>query len=293
MLEELNTCPLCDSGHFNNYLTCKDYTVSGEEFNLVTCTNCSFTFTNPRPKADELHQYYQSQDYISHSNKSNSPVNFIYKIARNFTLKKKVALINSLNAKGRMLDIGCGTGHFIAACQHDGWSINGVEPDENARKIARDKTSIHISNDLKNVEGTDFDIITLWHVLEHVPNLNDFMHLLVSKLKTTGKLIVAVPNYKSHDAQYYQQYWAAYDVPRHLYHFDQDSMGKLANQYKLKIDKILPMSLDAYYVSLLSEGYKGSGLLKFIKAPIRGFISNQKAKKNNYNYSSLIYILSK
>ncbi|MTI26858.1 class I SAM-dependent methyltransferase, partial [Fulvivirga kasyanovii] len=220
MLETLNTCPLCDSGHFNNYLTCKDYTVSGEEFNLVTCTNCSFTFTNPRPKAEDLSQYYQSQDYISHSNKSNSPVNIIYKIARNFTLKKKVALINSLNKKGSMLDIGCGTGHFISACKEDGWAINGVEPDENARKMATDKTAINISADIKDVEQTEFDVITMWHVLEHIPNLNDFMQILAHKLKETGKLIVAVPNYKSHDAQYYKQYWAAYDVPRHLYHFD-------------------------------------------------------------------------
>ncbi|GAA0891985.1 class I SAM-dependent methyltransferase [Fulvivirga kasyanovii] len=293
MLETLNTCPLCDSGHFNNYLTCKDYTVSGEEFNLVTCTNCSFTFTNPRPKAEDLSQYYQSQDYISHSNKSNSPVNIIYKIARNFTLKKKVALINSLNKKGSMLDIGCGTGHFISACKEDGWAINGVEPDENARKMATDKTAINISADIKDVEQTEFDVITMWHVLEHIPNLNDFMQILAHKLKETGKLIVAVPNYKSHDAQYYKQYWAAYDVPRHLYHFDQESLGRLATKYQLKINKILPMTLDAYYVSLLSEAYKGAGILKFFKAPIRGFISNQKAKNNNFNYSSLIYILSK
>ncbi|MBL6446085.1 class I SAM-dependent methyltransferase [Fulvivirga sp. 29W222] len=293
MFEKLTNCPLCNSGRFNNYLRCKDYTVSGKDFNLVACAECKFIYTNPRPRPQDLHLYYESKDYISHSNESNSPINFIYKLARNFTLKRKVKLVNSLSQKGTILDIGCGTGHFITACQQDGWSIKGVEPDSKARTIAAQKTGIDIVDDISNINETQYDLISMWHVLEHIPNLNEFFQQLLCKVKKDGKLIIAVPNYKSHDAQHYKKYWAAYDVPRHLYHFDQTAMTQLADKYQLKVNKILPMSLDAYYVSLLSESYKGTGILKYIKAPYRGFISNMKAKSNNLNYSSLIYILTK
>lgn len=293
MLEDLKTCPLCNSGHFNNYLTCKDHTVSKKTFDLVRCNNCNFIFTNPRPKAEDLYKYYQSQDYVSHSNKSNNPVNFIYKIARNFTLKRKVRLINSISKKGKILDVGCGTGHFINACQQNGWAITGVEPDKQARKVASDKTGQTIADDLSKIDENNFDVISMWHVLEHVSDLNQYMRMLVERLKENGKLIVAVPNHKSNDAIYYKADWAAYDVPRHLYHFDQNTMNQLANKYGLKVAKTLPMKLDSYYVSLLSETYQGSGLVKYIKAIYRGFVSNIKAKQNQNNYSSLIYIISK
>lgn len=293
MLEKVDICPLCSSGHFNEYLVCKDYTVSKEDFTITQCDQCKLLLTSPRPTADTLSNYYQSEDYISHQNKSTNPINFIYKLARYFTIKSKVNLLNRFANKGNVLDIGCGTGHFLKACKSNGWSIAGVEPDPTAREIASAQTGMAVKNDLHLIENNTFDAITLWHVLEHVADLNLYIEKLYTLLDKNGIMIVAVPNYRSYDAQYYQKYWAAYDVPRHLYHFDQDTMKQLMHNHQLKVKEVVPMKLDAFYVSLLSEGYKQRGAMKYPLSIINGWKSNRYAKKNNKNYSSLIYIITK
>lgn len=294
MFEKLENCPLCNSGHFSNYLICKDYSVSKEEFAIVKCEECNFVFTNPRPHPDVLDKYYQSDDYISHQNKGNSIINILYQIARSFTLNKKVKLINKHSPKkGRLLDLGCGTGHFLSAAQKAGWEVTGVEPSALARKQAIDK-NLEVVKELTNV-STDqhFDIITLWHVLEHLPDLNESISILYKLLNKKGTLIVAVPNYQSYDAQKFGKFWAGYDVPRHLYHFSHDTMKALMKKHKFKIKSILPMKLDAFYVSLLSNKYKYHGNSKFVNSFITGLKSNTYASKHDNNYSSNIFIISK
>ena len=293
MLETLTNCPLCYSGQFSNYLTCTDYTVSQQKFDIVACEQCNFKFTNPRPDAAHIGEYYQSQDYVSHANKGNSLINIIYKIARSFTLNGKIQLINSVADKGHLLDIGCGTGHFLAAAKKDGWQITGVEPDDQARAIAQKEAAQNIHQELPDKLPQKYDVVTMWHVLEHIPDLNSFIKKLLGHIHDTSTLVIAVPNYKSYDAQHYKEEWAAYDVPRHLYHFDQNTMSALMGKYGLKVDQVLPMKLDSYYVSLLSEKYKQSGLLQYFKAPWYGLKSNLSATKNFNNYSSLIYIVRK
>lgn len=293
MLETLEKCPLCEtSGHFSKFITTKDFTVSKEDFSLVSCDNCSFVFTNPRPQNNELSQYYASANYISHSNKSTNLINGLYKVARKFTLRKKIKLINTLSKKGKLLDVGCGTGHFLKASKANGWVIFGAEPDPQARKIAAAQTDTTIAAELAQLKETNFDVITLWHVLEHIPDVNNLMRLLKDKLNKNGKLIIAVPNYKSYDAQYYKKYWAAYDVPRHLYHFEQATMKDLAAKHSLSVAQILPMKLDSFYVSLLSESYKGKGPERYINFLLNGCKSNRYANNNTNNYSSLIYIIT-
>ncbi|ELR70668.1 SAM-dependent methyltransferase [Fulvivirga imtechensis AK7] len=292
MLEKVDNCPLCNGGHFNDYIVCEDFTVSHEKFTITQCDQCHLLLTNPRPTAETISSYYQSENYISHQNKSTNPINLIYKIARHFTIKSKIRLLKRLTTTGKVLDVGCGTGHFLKACQKEGWQAMGVEPDPTARAIASDKTGIQITNTLFKLETT-FDIITLWHVLEHVSDLTSYLTKLYDLLDNNGTIIVAVPNYRSFDAQHYKEYWAGYDVPRHLYHFDQDAMLRLMAKHQLKVREIVPMKLDAYYVSMLSEGYKRPGLKKYVNSFITGWKSNIYAKKNNKNYSSLIYIITK
>ncbi|UII22340.1 class I SAM-dependent methyltransferase [Fulvivirga ligni] len=293
MLETLSQCPICEGTTFTDQFTCKDYTVSKEKFTVVRCNSCKFLFTNPRPAEQNLGEYYQSEDYISHSNQSNNPINFIYKIARQYTLKGKLKLVNTLQPnKGYILDIGCGTGHFLETCEADGWKTTGVEPDETARKYSINKVE-HLYESIDQVPDETFNVISMWHVLEHIPNLNGFMKHIQRLLKSNGCFIVAVPNHESMDAQMYKEQWAAYDVPRHLYHFDQQSMQSLMAKYGMKIDAVKPMKLDSFYVSLLSETYKGSGVTKYAKSLINGLKSNSYAKKNKNNYSSLIYIITK
>ncbi|MET2986445.1 class I SAM-dependent methyltransferase [Aureibaculum conchae] len=275
------------------YISCKDYTVSREAFSILIDKKSELLLTSPRPNDSDLGNYYESEEYISHSDTKKSLIDKMYHWVRNYTIKKKVKLINSFNSEEKtILDIGAGTGDFLAACATNGWKITGIEPNENARALANSKilnSKFQIHNDLEELNSETFDIITMWHVLEHVPDLNDYVKKLKSLLKPNGTLIVAVPNFKSYDANYYQEFWAAYDVPRHLWHFSRKSISELFAQENMKVEKILPMKFDAYYVSLLSEKYK-TGKSNMLKAFWVGLKSNIKAKSSK-EYSSHIYII--
>lgn len=293
MFEKIEACPVCKSDKITNHIICKDHMITDESFFITQCSNCSFLFTNPRPNSENISKYYQSEEYISHSNKANNLINFIYKITRHFTISQKLRLINTVSKKKSLLDFGCGTGEFINKCKKKGWNINGVEPDTFAREKAKSLTNSDIlSNidDLKQIK--QISLITLWHVLEHIPELNHTLAKLKSKLTKNGKILIAVPNYESYDAKHYKEYWAAYDVPRHLYHFSVKTMTLLLKNHGLKIYKIIPMKLDSFYVSLLSEKYK-NGKSNYLTSIINGYTSNIHAAKNKNNYSSLIYIAGK
>ncbi len=274
------------------YLELKDYSVSGEDFQLLYNEGLEMLETFPQPKTEKLSEYYKSEDYISHTDTKRNLLEKVYHIVRSISLKKKLRLINSFNSESKtLLDIGCGTGDFLDTAQKDNWNVTGIEPNENARQIANSKTinAVFEIEHLEQLEEHSFDVITLWHVLEHLPNLEMHITLLKKLLKPNGTLIIAVPNYKSFDAEYYKQFWAAYDVPRHLWHFSKTSIEKLFRKEDFKLADTLPMIFDAYYVSLLSEKYK-SGFMNPIKGFWIGIRSNLKAKRSK-EYSSHIYIL--
>lgn len=294
MYEKLSECPVCSASNLKNHKVVKDYSVSQESFNIMVCENCNFQFTNPRPNQEEIGKYYKSEDYISHSDKSNTPINFLYKLARKYALSSKKKLINSItkNKKGRILDYGCGTGYFLKTMKDNGWKTYGIEPNDDARKIASSKSKVEENIEDLKLKNKKFDVITLWHVLEHIHNLNETMKVLKTILKEKGKIVIAVPNIESYEQSVFEEQWAAYDVPRHLYHFSQDTMNTLILKHGLKIKKIHPMKLDSYYISLLSNKYKFDKN-KFIQSIITGYKSNIYAIKNENNYSSLIYIIKK
>jgi 2-polyprenyl-3-methyl-5-hydroxy-6-metoxy-1,4-benzoquinol methylase len=287
----LSECPVCSEVDFSKVLEVKDQLVSRETFHIVECSNCKLRFTNPRPPAEELGNYYQSEDYISHSNEANNLVDRLYKIARYFTLRSKANLIRGGEQPGRLLDIGCGTGHFIQHCSTVGWRCKGVEPDQKARDIATKESGSTVYASLEEVGENTFDRITLWHVLEHLPDLEDSMTRIKQLLKDDGKLFIAVPNYLAHEEKVFKEFWAAYDVPRHLYHFSPNAMHALMKNYGLKIDKTYPMRLDSFYISLLSNKHKNKRS-NMLNSFITGLLSNIYAIKTG-NYSSLIYKISK
>lgn len=292
MYEKLENCPSCAHPKFNNYLICKDYSVSGESFALVKCANCELVFTNPRPSKKELSKYYSSDQYISHTNKSNTLVNLIYKIIRHFTLWRKVKLIKKYSRTGTILDYGCGTGHFLQSCKSAGFATTGVEPDMNARNQAKQRTGTSVIENVEDIPKTEkFDVITAWHVIEHVSDLRETLKHLRKHLTKDGCMIIAVPNVLSLDAAHYKEYWAAYDVPRHLYHFSPQAFKKLIKRAKLKLVDTRPMKFDAFYVSMLSEKYQ-HGRNNYWRAFLCGLKSNKSAVATG-NYSSLIYILTK
>ncbi|MFY0688322.1 MAG: class I SAM-dependent methyltransferase [Cyclobacteriaceae bacterium] len=291
MYEKINNCPTCNHIKFNNYKIVKDHSISGESFALVQCDNCGLIITNPRPDKSHIGKFYESENYISHSNSSNGLVSILYKAVRSYTLNSKIRLIKKYNPNPKLLDYGCGTGHFLNKCQSINWDVNGIEPNPNANDHASSNTGLNISSDLSQLPNNDsFDIITAWHVLEHVHDLNDTFSNLKKALTTSGHMFVALPNYKSADAQHYDSQWAGYDVPRHLYHFSQRTISTFIKKHKMTIVDTVPMPFDAYYVSLLSEKYKGKSDL--FEAFSQGYDSNKKAKLST-DYSSLIYVIKK
>lgn len=290
MFEKLEACPSCGHPKLTNHLICADHSISGESFALVKCEKCTLVFTNPRPDQDGIAKYYESDAYISHANKSKSLVDLAYKSARYITLRKKHKLLSSIATGKRLLDYGCGTGHFLKFMSDKNWEIKGVEPNELARKQAVSKTNDQVHQSIDSIR-LEFDIITAWHVIEHVHELEDTFKKLRKRLSEKGHLIIALPNFQSYDAEYYDDFWAGYDVPRHLYHFSQESFYTLALKRKLKIKEVIPMKFDSYYVSLLSENYK-HGKSRYFSAIRTGYQSNKKAKRTG-EYSSLIYVMTK
>jgi 2-polyprenyl-3-methyl-5-hydroxy-6-metoxy-1,4-benzoquinol methylase len=291
-LTQLENCPVCNHHQFDFWRKAIDHNVSGDEFQIVKCRSCGFRFTNPRPTEETIGKYYKSENYISHSGTKKGVINKLYHLIRTRSIVKKERLITSLAAQKTVLDVGCGTADFLAHCHKKGWSVTGVEPDEPARNLAytNHKLKIHDLKDLTKLPEASFDVITMWHVLEHVYHLNKDIEHLKNLLRPGGHLVIAVPNCSSHDADYYKEDWAALDLPIHLYHFTPNDIKQLSTNLGLQLVQILPMKYDAYYISMLSEKYRGGTILKGFW---RGFISNMKAKNSKNTFSSQIYVLKK
>ncbi|MEY4051441.1 MAG: class I SAM-dependent methyltransferase [Chitinophagia bacterium] len=295
--KKFSPCPICNKDDISNLLHTKDYSLTGEDFQIIQCANCNLEYTDPAPSKQDIAPYYNFPSYISHTDTKEGFVNQIYHKVRNHTLTQKTNWVQSLftGHKGHLLEIGAGTGAFAHSMLKKGWKVTALEPDVASRQKALENYDINLLpiEELFQLEPSKFEVITLWHVLEHVHDLNLYMRTFHSLLKSNGRLIIAVPNYTSYDAGFYKKYWAAYDVPRHLYHFSPLSMYHLAKKHKMSIVQKLPMWFDSFYVSLLSEKYKKSGIIGMIRAFFVGCISNLKALRNLDKGSSMIYEIKK
>ncbi len=288
-------CPACHSKDISNVLTASDYLVSHESFDIMECNDCTLRFTFPIPDANEIYKYYQSEDYISHTGVGNNIINKIYNIIKYFTLrsKRRIVQLYSVQKTGSILDIGCGTGEFIKTMQQAGWKVSGVENNESARKLAEVNCSSSIMNQNEFFKSNQkYDVITLWHSLEHLLDLQKYLDNISASLNAKGLLIIAVPNYKSYDAEYYKQDWAAYDVPRHLYHFSFEAMIKLLEKFKFQLIKSKQLPFDPFYISLLSET-KVKKKYNIIKALWIGWKSYWQGRKDAETGSSILYIFKK
>ena len=278
--------------HFSTdhvFIRVQDYSVSGESFDLLLDEELQLLKTHPQPSLENLPKYYESDDYISHTDGSRSLFEKVYQLIKRKAIRDKVKLITQRHPqKGQLLDIGAGTGDFLLEAKNQNWKITGIEPNDKAKTIALSK-GVSFTESLEALENHSFDVITMWHVLEHVPDLKKQIQELKRLLKPNGTIIIAVPNYKSFDAQHYGKFWAAYDVPRHLWHFSKTSIAKLFEREGMQLVKVLPMIFDSFYVSLLSEKYK-TGKMNFVNGFFIGLRSNLKAKQN-FEFSSHIYVL--
>ena len=243
----------------------RDAAVSGEAFQLADCAACGLRYTHHAPCETAIGKYYQSADYISHQDEGKDVIGKLYMLARRFTLQQKRKRIEKMTGKtsGSLLDIGAGMGSFLHTMQQSGWKVTGLEPAAAARKVALDRYQLQLKDttELFNLPEQSFDVITMWHVLEHVHDLHGYLSQIRKLLKPDGKLVIAVPNVESHDAIYYGTNWAAYDVPRHLYHFSAASMKHLLQRNGLSVLYTQPMWLDAFYISIMSERYRGAILI--------------------------------
>jgi SAM-dependent methyltransferase len=290
----LPPCPCCGSGSWTNAGQVKDWSISGEWFDLKECPDCHLKMTFPQPGEMELGRYYASDTYISHSDTKSGFINRLYHAARKYMLKKKLRWVRQASTleKGSLLDVGAGTGHFAHFMKESGWQVTALEPDSTARKVALDKLGLVVRplEDLASQPIQSFDVITLWHVLEHVRDLDGYMSCFHSLLKSGGVLIIAVPNHMSKDAKKYGAKWAAYDVPRHLWHFSPLAMEKLMTKHKFSLTEKMAMPLDAFYVSMLSEKYNGNNTF----GPVAGFMSGLNTMlaelKSVEEASSVIYV---
>lgn len=287
-MKEISICPVCSNTQLKPKLEVKDHFGTQETFSLLSCEKCQTLLTSPVPDENEIVKYYKSNSYVSHGDSVNPIFDKAYQYIQSRNLTYKNQLINKYTLGNDLLDYGCGTGTFLKFMQNKGWNVQGVEPDKIARQLAISK-GLRI-NFLEDIQ-TRFDCITLFHVLEHVHQLDETLAQLINRLNKNGILLLALPNHKSDDAKHYQEYWAGYDVPRHLYHFSQKSIFALSKKFGLNIVATHPMNYDSYYVSLLSEKYKAT-TNQIIKAAKQGFISNRRAKTTK-EYSSLIYVISK
>lgn len=286
-----NKCPWCNSENNSQFLKLKDYFLTQEEFEILECDNCKLLFTSPCPTPEIIGKYYKSEDYLSHNEEKKGIVPMIYNRVKKINIKNKFNIaIGNQQPTINILDIGCGVGDFLHYAKTKGCKVTGIEPNEEARKIAERKLNSQIlsPDELANIPNNSYDIITMWHVLEHVADLKTEIFHLQRLLKKNGTLIIAVPNYKSYDATFYKDKWAAYDVPRHLNHFSQTSIKNIFDKTELQLIDIKPLKWDSFYISMLSEQYlkhKNS----FARGILTGWKSNRKAKKTG-EYSSLIYI---
>ena len=276
--------------HFNKkFIDVKDHSISKESFELFEDSEYELLKTNPFPELSELGKYYESEDYISHTDGSRNLFEKVYQTVKKKTLNDKISWIKSFKKSTiSILDIGCGTGDFLFRAKEEGWKVFGFEPNEKAKAISKSK-NINLIDDLDSFQKHSFDVITMWHVLEHVPDLDKQIKQIKTLLKPDGLLIIAVPNYKSYDAIFYKSDWAAYDVPRHLWHFSKTSIKKIFQNYQMQLIHIKPMYFDSFYVSLLSEKYR-SGKMNLLRAFYIGLISNLKGKSTK-EYSSHVYFL--
>jgi len=293
-MDFIERCPVCGNENLYDFLNGNDYFLSHENFTIQQCVSCGFKFTNPYPAKNNIGKYYNSEQYISHNSQKVNITTLAYKTARYFAIRKKFSIIKRFSKGNRLLDIGCGTGELLNYCFKNGFIVNGIEPNQKARQFAIESYRLNVSEDLKveNILEEKFDCITLWHVLEHFSHPTEELSDITSLLNPEGILIIAVPNCNSWDAIHYKQYWAAYDLPRHLSHFTYQTLKFFVEKNNFTLVEYLPQKLDAFYISLLSEKYM-TGRKNFLKAIFRGLQSNYYGKQPEFNHSSIIFILTR
>lgn len=289
-------CPLCSSENISLYLKCRDYLVSREEFELYRCLECRFIFTHEYPDEKEIGKYYDSENYISHDDRAKGVINRLYLGVRDIMLQRKLRIVEIATGlfRGNILDIGSGTGYFAGTMKEAGWVVTGIEPNDKAREFGVSRFGIKVisPDTISELPDKSFDCVTMWHVMEHFHDPERYSDEINRLLHPDGVCLAALPNSDSSDARYYGSQWAAYDLPRHLWHFNPFTFKLFWEKKGFEIFSTKRLPLDVFYISILSEKNKGSKL-PLIKGLVTGGFFALQSVFNKNKCSSLIYFLRK
>jgi 2-polyprenyl-3-methyl-5-hydroxy-6-metoxy-1,4-benzoquinol methylase len=291
----ITSCPVCSSQEFSTFKKVTDWLVSKEVFTISQCDNCKFKFTANAPVEQNIGPYYNSEEYVEHSDTKSGVIYTVYHYARNLMLRFKLNKIKSMTSGKKLLDVGSGSGYFINHMKQNGYEVTGVEISDKAVELCNSKFGIKANSPadfLAEKLDKDFDIISLWHVFEHVYTFNEYFDLFAKSLKKDGTLILALPNSNSADAQIYKDHWAAYDTPRHLWHFTPATLSRFAEARGFEVVKKYRLPLDPFFNAMVSASYKKG--FKFLPISVlKGLYSLIISLFNKDKSSSLIYFLKK
>lgn len=291
----MKNCLVCQGEKFETLVESRDFCVSQEDFHVAKCSACGFAYTVNAPNHEEIGKYYEHADYVSHTDTKEGLFFKIYHGVRDYMLGRKRSHITKHVQLKKSLDIGAGTGYFVNHLRENGVEAIGFEPDQGARQQAKNNFGLDLKPSLEEIleSNEKFDAISMWHVLEHVHDLKAYFKHFQDLLKPGGVLAIAVPNYTSLDGRYYKKYWAAYDLPKHLWHFSPNSLRKLGSANGFTHAKSYAMPFDPFYIALLSEGHKKSGFFGKIRGAFIGKMSFIKGFFNSESSSSVVYIFKK
>ena len=203
-------------------------------FRLARCSRCGLRWLLDPPVGEELADFYVSGFYGTAAPRGGPLATALHGLNNAIRLRELRDV-----APGRLLDVGCGKGRFLAAARDAGWDVVGVEFAPDLAASARlQGVEVHAGDFLEVPLDGDFDVITMWHVLEHLPDPAKAIARAVELLRPGGRLVVSVPNIDSLQARVGGEDWLHVDLPRHLFHFNPRSLSTLVRRAGLHVLRI-------------------------------------------------------
>ena len=284
---ETVVCPVCHAANSTIFMRVPDRfrPEPGTAYTLVRCVKCSLVYLNPRPVEESSGVFYESSEYTPFvsTGKQRSIMDRVYVAIREMNNRWKRRQIEALQPeRGRLLDVGCGTGEFLQAMHAAGWQVRGVERDAKAAAYAVEQLQLDVvcgSLDTVPLAPASFDVVTMWHVLEHLYQPHKALMQVRDVLRPGGLLVIAVPNLLSLDARYYRQNWVAFDAPRHVQHFSPKSLRSLCEMHSFAHLRTRMLPFDPFFNALMSETVierrKGASIPGRIVSTLRaGIVAN-------------------
>ena len=289
-------CPLCGGNDTSHFTDCTDHAVSNETYSLQRCGSCGLIFTIAPPDSQDKQTYSKLDQELNRADNPRKRLDRLYYYARILNIRRKIRLIERLTrvSSGKLLNYGAKSGYFSSRMTDRGWKVTSLE-EYHEQRIFSLEMFHHRMMDIDEIDSLppgSFDAVTLWHTLEHQEDPHTLIEKLIRLLKPNGLLFAAVPNTDSLDAAWYGSQWAAWDVPRHLLHFNTTSMIRFGLAHNLVLMHHERMPFEAFYIPMLSEKFKGNRH-PIITGAVRGLKFWHKTNTDREKSSSIVYVFRK